>query len=239
MSLSRDEIVRSLAQRIQEIESAQYLPPPSAVLPGVPALDDLLPEGRVPAGALVELLMTAEGAGAWTLALLLAKQACGERKMLVLADRQKSFYPPAASRLGMDLSRLIVVHPTTYRDHHVAIHQSLSCTAVGAVIGWCDRLPALDFRRLQLAAKKGGGVGLLVRPASALHTPSFAAIRLLVAPLTSPEAPRRIQVDVVRYRGGKPGRSLILEIDDETGHVRVPARVAASTAEPRSARASG
>jgi hypothetical protein len=50
---------------------------------------------------------------------------------------------------------------------------------------------------------------------------------------------RHVQVQVVRCRGRAAGQSLVLEIDDEAGHVRTPASMAAAAVTARSARASG
>jgi hypothetical protein len=205
----------------------------------VPGLDELLPEKRLPAGSLVELLSEASGAGAWSLALLMGQQVCGEQRALVMADLGRSFYPPAAVKLGVDLARTIVIRPRTWRDAFVAIDQSLRCPAVGAVVGWCDRLKAVDFRRLQLAAETGGGLGLLLRPAALLRQPSFAVLRLHVTPIGTSNGARRIEVEMVRCRGGKEGGRLLLEINDETGHVRVPAGLADPAPVARKARAPG
>src|SRR5947208_364645 len=85
------ETVRLLAERIRELESAR-----PSTLPAIPlgsGLRSLFPN-ELPAGSLVELVAS-NGAGAWTLGLVLAKYACGERKMLLVADHQCSFYPPA------------------------------------------------------------------------------------------------------------------------------------------------
>jgi protein ImuA len=200
----------------------------------------------LPAGALVELLEAAEGAGAWTLALLMARAACGQRRVLVVADLEQCFYPPAAAKLGIDLERAIVIRPPRPRDAYVAMDQALRCPAVGAAIGWHDRLSALDCRRLQLAAESGGGVGFLLRPRGSLRAPSFAAVRLLVTPLASTQPARRMRIDVLRCQGGisryrEPGGtgparlagptpSLVLEIDDETGDVHPSAGLAAAAA---------
>jgi protein ImuA len=222
----RAEILQTLARRIDEIQSgARRRSARSPIPSGIPGLDELLPEKRLPAGSLVELLCDTPGAGTWSLALLMARQACGTEKgtrALVVADLERSFYPPAATKLGIDLTRTIVVRPRTWQDAYAAIDQSLRCPAVGAVVGGCDRLGTVDFRRLQLAAEEGGGVGLLLRPAVRLRQPSFATLRLHVKPVGTTEAARRIEVEVVRCRGGKDGGRLLLEIDEETGMVRVP-----------------
>src|SRR5262249_11203886 len=157
------------------------------------------------------------------------------------------FYPPAAVQLGLDLSQLIVVRPIRRGDAYRAIVESLRCSAVGAVLSWQTHLNTSDFRRLQLAAESGGSIGVLLRPIRALHMPSSAAVRLLVSPVASADLEpyhlvrrvRYVRVDVARCWGGKAGQSFVLEIDHETGHVHLPARVAPAAVVARSARTSG
>ena len=263
---SKRDTIEQLAQRIREIEQKGHVPLRfDATAEGQPdALEQIVPE-EIRAGSLMELLSALPGAGAWTLALLFAKRICGERKALVIVDSQNSFYPPAACKLGIDLERTIVVRDAgarkssaeysvlstqysascssvakpTARSLFAAVVQSLRCPAVGAVMSWFEKLPSLDFRRLQLAAEAGGGLGLLLRPASALRAPSFAAARLLVTPAPSgKEDVRRMHLEAVRMRG-QTGRSLIVEVNHETGDVHLPTDVAAAKTVARKARASG
>src|SRR5262249_46313196 len=149
--------------------------------------------------------------GALTLSLFMARRACRQDKVLIVVDQESRFYPPAAARQGIELDRLIVVHPRTPQDAVLAVDQSLGARALGAVICWPERLAAPAFRRLQLAAEAGGGLGLLLRPLTAQRTPSFAALRMLVTPVASDEAARRVRLEVLRCRGGKTGQSIILE----------------------------
>src|SRR5881396_1604608 len=138
MSSTRSEVLQALAWQIEEIEGNAHPCRLSPLSLGIEPLDDLLPGRRLPAGSLVELLSTADGAGAWTLSLLMAKHICGEWKSLVLIDGQRCFYPPGAVRLGIDLERTLVVRPRTRRDILLATNQALRCRAVGAVVGWHD-----------------------------------------------------------------------------------------------------
>jgi protein ImuA len=266
MNPPRSHILRTLAERIQEIQASGFSQKRSTHSLGVAALDALLPGRGLPAGSLVELLSASEGAGVWTLALFMGRQVAGERNGLVVVDSQGSFYPPAAAKLGLELSHTILVRPRTPSEANTACEEALRCSAVGAVIGWHQQMRAREFRRLQLSAEAGGGVGFVLRPAGAVSVPSFAVLRLLVSPVASgaggekgvgillceaPSGPfrqkgpdpffppqlRRVRVQVVRCRGGKAGQSLLLEIDDETGHVHSPAEVAAATPGTRTARA--
>jgi protein ImuA len=224
------DVLRDLAARIREIEAAAGSPTRTAFAVPLPLLDTLLNQATLRAGSLVELLAVAEGAGAWTLALVWASRACAERKALVLVDARGWFYPPGAAALGIDLEHVILVRPTSRPDGQAALDQALRCAAVGAVVGWCDRLIAAEAQRLKLAAEAGGGLGLILRPFGAARGPSFADLRLRVEPLLSTEVARRVRIEVVRWRGGKEGQSLVAEIDDETGHVRLPAGLAPAKA---------
>jgi protein ImuA len=240
MRPARSKALESLRRKIEEIEAKGNSPASPAVSLGVGPLDALLPGERLPAGSLVELLSAADGAGAWTLGLLMAKHVCGEWKLLVVIDSERCFYPPGAAQLGIDLERSLVVRPRSGQEALLATNQALRCAAVGSVIGRHDQLRTLDARRLQAAAEAGGGVGFVLRSAKALQVPSFANLRLLIAPLASRDAARRyLRVEIVRCRGGKDGQSVILEIGNEAGDVCVLPHVAPATAPARKARASG
>ena len=145
---------------------------------GVAALDRLLPGGGLRHGMLVEWLAELPGCGAATLGLLAAREACRAGGMLVVLDRMRAFYPPAAAGWGVDPARLIVVRPRTPRDEIWAAVQSLRSPVVAAVWTMIDRLDSRNFRRLQLAAEAGGTLGVLVRGASARGQPSWADVRL-------------------------------------------------------------
>ena len=123
----------------------------------------------------------------------------GAGKALVVADPARRFYPPAAARLGVDLRRTIVIRPRDPRYTLAAVTHSLRCAAVGAVLGAFDNLPTFDFRRLQLAAELGGGIGFLLRPATALRVPSFADVRLRVA-LRAPHGRTHLRAGIAASR---------------------------------------
>jgi len=228
------ETVRLLADRIRQLESSFRLCEPASIPLGSSGLGDLFPQQGLAAGSLVELLPGVPGAGAWTLALLLASYACGERKTLLIADPERCFYPPAARKFGLDASRIVIVRPRTARDALHALGQALRCSAIGTAIGEFERLQDRDVRRLQLAAESGGTVGVLLRPVSALGAPSFASVRLLMHPLPSAHGRRCVRMEVLRCQGGREGKSLCVEIDDATGHVRAfsPLELAADMASP-------
>jgi hypothetical protein len=204
--------------------------PPQAAISLGPPLDAILPEGGLRRGWLVEWLAGGISSGAPLLALLAARQACRDGKMLLVVDRARRFYPPAAAAWGIDLARLAVVQPASEADELWAIDQALRCRGVGAVWSRRGRLDDRDFRRLQLAAESGGTLGLLVRPASVRGEPSWAHVQLLVStvgqpsslPVFSPVGEHggwRLRVEVTRCRGGHVGQAVELEIDERTGGI--------------------
>src|SRR5690349_1944987 len=99
---------------------------------GAGAVDQLLPGGGLQHGMLIEWLGAFGRSGAATLGLLGAREACREGGVLVVIDRSRTFYPPAAAAWGVDLERLIVVHPRTARDELWAAVQALRSSVVAA-----------------------------------------------------------------------------------------------------------
>ncbi len=194
---------------------------------GCPALDRALPEHGFRPGTLVEWLFCGPGDGTATLAFRAAvgalRAAAGRGGgAVVVLDRSGEFYPLAAVALGIEPARLIVVHPGNQADHTWAFDQALRCPAVAAVVAWPEscagKLDGRTFRRLQLAAEQGGGLGLLIRPQSVRSQPSWADVRLLVEPLPnlSPYGRRRrMRVVLLRCRG-RGEQTVEVEIDHET-----------------------
>jgi protein ImuA len=214
------------------LERAGASPPPAysanCISTGCQALDQLLPRGGWSRGSLVEWLADAPGSGAGMLALAAARELHGEEGVVVVIDRTGTFYPPAAAAWRLDLAGAIVVHPASDKDEQWALDQALRCEHVAAVLAWPRRLDGRTFRRLQLAAEASGAVGLLVRPAAAQGKPSWADVRLAVAPRASPGGSLRalstgwqLSVRLLHCRGrfGKKEGEVVVEIDERTGEI--------------------
>src|SRR5262245_9875568 len=134
----------NLARRIREMEGAS--PASRLSIPvTLPAVENIFPGRGLPGGSLVELLSTADGAGAWTLTLLFGKQVCGTRKSLIIADAKYCFYPPALCRLGIDLRRTLFLRSQRQDNLLAAMVQALQCPAVGAVIGRFETVEAAAY----------------------------------------------------------------------------------------------
>lgn len=231
-------LVQRLQEQIARLEKGRRGTEAAVVSSGCPPLDALLPDRGLRRGALVEWFSDGDGTGAGTLALLAARQACADGGVLVVLDTERQFYPPAAVRGGLAWEQLLVVQASTAADQLWAMDQALRCPAVAAVLTWPPPLDGHTFRRLQLAAEQGGGLGLLLRPAHVVHEPSWAEIRLRVEPLAAVGQPgRRLRIELLRGRGLREGTWVEVEIDDATDTVRLVASMAAAATRPRADRA--
>jgi hypothetical protein len=241
---ARNPVIQRLRRQLRQMEqTGPRAAQTNATSTGVPPLDALLgPEAFRP-GMIIEWVVEGAGSGAARLVLPSAIEALQNGGALVVIDERREFYPPAAARFGLDLERTIVVRPRNRQEAVWALEQALRCSGVAATLGWIDRLDDRAFRRLQLAVEHGGGWGLFLRPIAARKEPTWADLRWLVQPLPGSSlkkgtsSGRRVQVELLHCREGTPGRAVQLEIDDETGAVRVVPSVAAAKNLSRSARA--
>ena len=221
MSVHKTQLLRALQERVLCMERGRRPAEEAVVSSGCAGLDQLLPARGFRPGTLVEWLSAGGiSGGAGTLAMTVARQAATEGKAIVVLDRARWFYPPAAAALGIDLKNLLVVRPGSRVDQLWALDQALRCRAVAAVWAPLEKLDQREFRRLQLAAEAGGGLGLLLRPAAVQGHPSWSDMQLLVEPrITQGGRVWRWRVQLVRCRGWTSGRMVELQMDEVTGAV--------------------
>jgi hypothetical protein len=122
--------VAALRRQVERLEKPQPLADDRTLSTGAPALDGLLPGGGLRRGSLVEYLSPGVGSGTGTLALGAAREACVGRRALVVVDRRRTFYPPAAmgwrdSYRGRPAGRLVL---TTRRAARAFARLSLKAT---------------------------------------------------------------------------------------------------------------
>jgi protein ImuA len=182
-------VVAQLAEAVGQLQERHRPTGLTTVSTGSALLDRLLPGGGLRRGSLVEWLAAGPGSGATTAALMAASQACRSGGILAVLDAQRSFYPPAIADRVVVRSRLLVIRPAARQDEAWALDQLLRQPGIAAVLAWIPSGDDRAFRRLQLAAEAGGGLGLLVRPAAARRTPCWASVRLAVQPLATASRP--------------------------------------------------
>ncbi len=201
-------------------------------------------------GMLVEWLSDGPGSGVEWLSLVAALRWLQEEAspgVMVLVDESDCFHPPPVWALGLSSEQLLLIRPETARDALWAVEQALRCRMVSLTLWWEGgrhrRSPTRGngpndrvLRRWQLAAEQNGGMGFLVRSSRASPAAGWTDIRLRVRPaaVTGRFSKRRLRVEVLRRRGGFGREALELDVDDETGDVRLVAELA-SAADPPAA----
>jgi protein ImuA len=233
---SRRALWARLSNEVQRLESQAFEKRDrhsaefESISTGCSPMDACLAASGYSPGSIIEYLRTTEGCGATYLAMAAAASAlrAAQDKYLVMVDTRHRFYPPALLSHGIDLRQVIWVRPQSMVDAVWATDQALRTASVAAVVADMETLDDRNARRLQLAAQRGGGLGLLLRNLSARRMPSWAEVQWVVrCPARSLDllpasqtVLRRLEVILARLRGGKAGARLLLDIDSVHGQIR-------------------
>ena len=105
-----------LLQRADLWRGGATSPAVSGIPTGFAELDALFPGGGWPRGALTEILMPREGIGALTLVLPTLARLSRENRWLAWVAPPYLPYAPALAAAGVDLSRVLLVHPRSNAD---------------------------------------------------------------------------------------------------------------------------
>jgi hypothetical protein len=164
---------------------------------GFSELDALLPDGGWPQGAVTELLVPQEGIGALQLVLPALAKISQQRRWIAWVAPPYIHYAPALAAAGVDLSRVLLIHPRAGSDGLAAIERSLRSGTCGAVLAWPTAGDGPALRRLELAAAEGQSWGVLFRPEHFAQHASPISLRLQIA-----RRPNGVDVDLLKRRGG-------------------------------------
>ena len=193
-----------------------------AVPSGYSELDGLLPGGGWPRGALTEILMPRQGIGALRLLMPALAQLSHSDRWICWVAPPHIPYAPALVAAGVDLSRVLLVHPKAQRDGLWAVEQSLRSGNCGAVLAW----PVLDdagvMRRLQLAAEAGDTLGFLFRAQRFVKRPSPAALRIQLDTYID----GKLSVSILKRRGGWAAGPVYLDTSLQHGALALHSRAA-------------
>lgn len=172
---------------------------------GHAALDELLPGGGWPRGALTELLIGRQGIGELRLLMpTLARLAEADGWLAWVAPPYMP-YAAALAAVGIDLKRLVIAKPQSDADAWWTAEQALRSGACSALLAWLRAADERRMRRLQLAAETGHTWGVLFRHARAAQERSPAALRLLLEP-----AADGLAVHILKRRGGPVSKPVIV-----------------------------
>jgi hypothetical protein len=110
-------------------------------------------------------------------------------------------YAPALQQHGVNIDRLLMVHPSRCNSSRLwAVEQIVRSGSSAGVLAWIAAADDVMLRRLQLAAEDQTCWTLLFRPASARQQRSPAGLRI---GLSRSETGTR--VEIIKCRGGRPG----------------------------------
>ena len=181
---------------------------------GFAALDEALPWGGFPRGALTEVLLAAPGLGEVEL-IATAWRRIGAQERLVFVAPPCVPYAPALRALGLPLARFAWIEAPAAHAAWAA-EQCLRAGCTGAVALWFAGGDDRALRRLQLAAEEGGCHGFVFRPLKHAANPSPAALRLQLE-----GEPGALRLRVLKCRGAVAPAGLLQRArDDGTGASR-------------------
>lgn len=227
----------SLREQIARIEGAGGRT--SSVLPfGLPDLDRRLPGGGLALGCLHEVAgggnEAVDGAAAACFAAGIAARLHGQVLWCVI---QADLFAPGLAQAGLHPDRVIHVEA---RDEHsvlACMEEGLLHGGLAAVVAEAPRLPMTASRRLHLAAREGGTLGMALRgwrrptDASDFGQPTAAMTRWRISVRPSTPLPvlgvgrPRWLVELIRARAGE-SFEMELEACDGAGRLGLVADVA-------------
>lgn len=171
---------------------------------GFSMLDEQLPDGGWPRGALTEILFDHPGQGEFRLLLPTLREITQQQHYVAMIAPPWLPYAPALSAAGIDLRWLLLLMPEKQGDQLWALEQALRAGHCHAVLAWPLRhIPDKTLRRLQLAAEAGRASGFLFRHSNTSRQHSPAALRLQITPPNS--------VSIIKCRGRNAGGSITLD----------------------------
>lgn len=206
--------------RLWRASQAPTYDPAEFLATGFSALDTAL-LGGWPVGALTEILVPHPGIGELRLLTPALARLSREPRWLAWVAPPFIPYAPALAAHGIDLARVLIVHPQTEDDALWAVEQALRAGTCGAVLAWVKRSDTASMRRLQLAAEAGGSWGIVFRSQYSVVQTSPAALRLRLA-----ARPGGVAVEILKRRGGWPMGPIALDFSaPHSGRAPVKSRV--------------
>jgi hypothetical protein len=189
--------------RVWRLKDASAAPARPVWSTGCSSLDARLPGGGWPTASLIEVLLDDTGLGEVQLflpALVESQRTSGDVPWLVWIAPPHEPYAPALAQQGIELTRLLVVRPTTATEALWAAEQALGSGVCAAVLLWLKGTDDRWLRRLKLAAEAGGALGVLFRPERHRFESSPASLRLLMT-----QGEHETRLDLLKVQGGRPG----------------------------------
>lgn len=178
---------------------------------GFKTLNQHLPGQGWPKAALVEVMLASAGVGELRLFVPALRYLSQQSRWLAWVAPPFIPYAPALHALGIDISKILVIHPRNHQDALWAVERACKSGSCSSVFAWLDerKLKYRDTQRLQIAAKQGNTLSCLFRPHSAGQSrSSLAELRLLIHELER----GMLRLSINKRRGGWPIDNLTLPV---------------------------
>lgn len=211
MSQALDQLLQQLSQ-VQTgmrtgVWTGRNLAQVQARSTGFRELNARLPGHGWPSGGLIELLPAVEGIGELRLLLPALSQLCREARDIVFIRPPHVPYPPALTKAGLPLNRVIWIDAQNDTQARWAAEQTLHEGLAGAVLLWSDCQKDVSLRRLQLAAREGDALTFVYRSPGQRVLASPAAVRLALSARNT-----GLHIEVLKAQGGRTGSVLLTEL---------------------------
>jgi protein ImuA len=180
---------------------------------GYAALNQVLPGGGWPQGALIELLQPQAGLHEWGLLApaLAALQQAGSGQLVVLVGAPCLPFGPALGARQLDMRRLLCVQASDAPALLWATREALQCADVASVLAWLPDARSAHLRRLQIAAHAHNKLLFVFRPLRAQQESSPAPLRLLLqGSLSEAGEAGNLLVHLLKRRGPPLAAPLLL-----------------------------
>lgn len=164
---------------------------------GFAALDRSLPGAGWPRRAITEIFVDRYGIG--ELGLLMPALVRLEQCSIAWIAPPYVPYAPALARRGIDLNRLLVVHPMTENDAPWALEEIVRAQFQATVLGWLRVASDRILRRLQLIVEAQQAWAILFRPVSMVQQKSPAALKLRLS-----KQGEQLKIEILKCRGSRP-----------------------------------
>ena len=186
----------------------------SVVPTGFDELDQCLPGGGWPLGAMTEVLVKdINHSPLWLIAPALSVLSKQARWQTWITPPHTPF-APALNDNGIELSRILLVRPSRQQDALWAAEESLRSGGCSVVLFWTQHLGRTPLRRLQLAAERSQTWMICFCTGPAVDPHTSAALRIQCQP-----DPDGIQLNILKCRGGRSVNNLTLSRRTPVQHI--------------------
>jgi protein ImuA len=173
---------------------------------GFAQLDDVLPGGGWPCGAITEVLVPQFSVSELRLLSKTMALQTGSARPVALIGPPHAPHPPGLRHDRVDERHLLWIDVDTPRDRQWCTEQLVKAGTFGAVVAWIPLVRAEQIRRLQVLAGRCKGPVFLVRPEVAAREASAAPLRVQLRPHTD----WQISLRVLKRKGAPLEETLML-----------------------------